>query len=146
MNSTDYKIAMVIAERGSAWESWVETLRLRYGADDVCLIVQQPGESVADMATRVRKRVQALQPYETLTHAVVVSGGRTDNDAVSARSLAIRAIVAPMVKAGGGDVILASNTKDRFSMMGLASTVASMIRGTGVSIQPAAQVAFAQVA
>lgn len=139
MNPTLYTLAMVIAERGSDWESWVDQLRRE--ADDVCLIVQQPGETVAELAARVRQRVDALQPYEALGKAVVVSGGRVDQDAVAARSLAIRAIVAPMVRAGHGNVVLASNAKDRFSMMGLASTVASMIRGTGVDIQPAAQLA-----
>lgn len=144
MNPTLYNLAMVIAERGSDWESWVD--QLRHDADDVCLIVQQPGESVSELATRVRQRVAALQPYETLSKAVVVSGGRVDQDAVAARSLAIRAIVAPMVRAGQGDVVLASNAKDRISMMGLASTVASMIRGTGVDIKPAAQRPLARVA
>ena len=139
MNPTLYTLAMVIAERGSDWESWVDQLRRE--ADDVCLIVQQPGETVSELATRVRQRVEAVQPYETLGKAVLVSGGRVDQDAVAARSLAIRAIVAPMVRAGQGNVVLASNAKDRFSMMGLASTVASMIRGTGVDIQPAAQLA-----
>ena len=144
MNPTLYTLAMVIAERGSDWESWVD--QLRHEADDVCLIVQQPGESVSELAARVRQRVAAIQPYETLSKAVLVSGGRVDQDAVAARSLAIRAIVAPMVRAGQGDVVLASNTKDRISMMGLASTVASMIRGTGVDIQPAAQRSLARVA
>ena len=52
----------------------------------------------------------------------------------------------PMVGAGHGNVVLASSTKDRISMMGLASTVASMIRGTGVQIVPAAQTALARFA
>lgn len=138
-NSPLYNLAMVIAERGSDWENWVD--QFRHDADDVCLIIQQPGETVSELATRVRKRVDAIQPYETLSQAVVVSGGRVDQEAVSARSLAIRAVVAPMVRAGHGNVVLASNAQDRISMMGLASTVASMIRGTGVEIQPAAQAA-----
>ncbi len=87
MNSTLYNLAMVIAERGSDWESWVD--QFRQDADDVCLIIQQPGETVSELATRVRKRVDAIQPYETLAQAVVVSGGRVDQEAVSARSVAI---------------------------------------------------------
>jgi hypothetical protein len=144
MNPTLYNLAMVIAERGSDWESWID--QLRHDADDVCLIIQQPGESVSELALRVRHRVDALRPYEKLSKVVVASGGRVDQDAVAARSLAIRAVVAPMVRAGHGDVVLASGAKDRISMMGLASTVASMIRGTGVDIQPAAQRPLARVA
>ena len=98
MNPTLYTLAMVIAERGSDWEAWVD--QLRQDADDVCLIIQQPGESVSELASRVRYRVDALQPYETLAKAVVVSGGRVDQDAVAARSLAIRAIVAPWCTRG----------------------------------------------
>lgn len=143
-NSPLYNLAMVIAERGSDWENWVD--QFRHDADDVCLIIQQPGETVSELATRVRKRVDAIQPYEALTQAVVVSGGRVDQEAVAARSLAIRAVVSPMVRAGQGSVVLASNAKDRISMMGLASTVASMIRGTGVEIVPAAQAAVARPA
>ena len=134
-----YNLAMVIAERGSDWGNCVD--QFRHDADDVCLIIQQPGETVSELATRVRKRVDAIQPYETLAQGVVGSGGRVDQEAVSARSLAIRAVVSPMVRAGHGNVVLASNPQDRISMMGLAPTVASMIRGTGVEIQPAAQTA-----
>ena len=89
-NSPLYNLAMVIAERGSDWENWVD--QFRHDADDVCLMIQQPGETVSELATRVRKRVDAIQPYEALTQAVVVSGGRVDQEAVAARSLAIRAV------------------------------------------------------
>lgn len=135
MNPTSSNIAMVIAERGSDWTRWVD--RLRNDETDVCMIMQQDGETVSQLASRVRHRVEELAEGETLSRAVIVGGGRTDADAVSARSLTIRALVAPMVQAGGGEVVLASSYKDRFSMMGLASTVASMLHGTGVQVAPA---------
>lgn len=132
-------VAMVIAEKGSAWTPWVE--RFRAQCDDVIVVLQERGETVGDLATRVRAKVEELEELEvSLRDAVIVGGGRIDADAMSARSLAIRAVVSPMVRASGGQLLLDSKGPDRYSMMGLASTVASMLRGTGVLVAPADQV------
>jgi hypothetical protein len=55
---------------------------------------------------------------------------------MTARSLTIRALVAPMVHAGTGRVYLGSVDQDRYSMLALASIVAENLRGTGVSVAP----------
>ena len=130
--NTSRTLAMIVAEHGSAWERWAD--QLRADGAEVCMFMQQPGESVKALAARVRSRVSELAPGDTIDQAVVVGGGRTDHAAISARALAIRAIVAPMVEAGRGKIVLAASPRDRFAMMGLASTVAPLVRGTGVDI------------
>jgi len=127
--------SLIVAERGSDWTPWVDVLRAQ--TPDCAVIVQQPGESVDALAVRVRSHVAALVDRGgEIRNAVLVGGGRTDADAISARSQAIRAIVAPMVSAAGGRLYLSSRAADRLAMMGLASVVAPMLEGTGVRVVP----------
>jgi len=127
--------SLIVAERGSDWTRWVDVLRAETPGCDV--IVQQPGESVGALSQRVRAHVASLvDGGGTLRNAVIVGGGRTDADAISARSQAVRAIVAPMVKAAGGRLFLSAGSPDRLAMMGLAGVVAPMLVGTGVTVLP----------
>ncbi|MEM1415004.1 MAG: hypothetical protein AAGH15_08900 [Myxococcota bacterium] len=129
--------SFVIAERGGDWATWVE--RFQRSTPDVAVVVQEPGESVGDLAMRVRARVAALEEDGgAVDQAVLVGGGRTDSEAISARSLVLRALTAPMVAAGAGIITLDGQGRDRYAMMALASTVSPMVMGTGVSIAPAA--------
>jgi hypothetical protein len=136
MTNQNSNVSMVVAERGSDWSSWAE--RFRKSCPEVVVMQQMRGETAADFVYRVRHRVTELdRAGHNLHEAAIVGGGRTDSDAMAARSLAIRALVAPMVRAGGGRVFLGSSHQDRFSMLALASTVAEMLRGTGVAVAPA---------
>ncbi len=128
-------VSMVVAERGSDWSGWAEALR--QGCPEVVVVQQATEESPSAFAQRVRSRVSELDSSgQTLREAVIVGGGRTDKDAMAARSLEIRALVSPMVRAGTGRVFLGSREQDKFSMLALASLVAEMLRGTGVSVAP----------
>lgn len=135
MHRTPDTTALVVAERGSDWTPWVDVMRR--GSPDVLVVLQQPGESVEALAHRVRVRVGAVvEGGGRLATAVIAGGGRTDDDAISARSHALRAIVAPMVTAAGGRIYLSARATDRFAMMGLAGAVAPMVEGTGVRVMP----------
>jgi hypothetical protein len=136
MTNQSTNVSMVIAERGSEWSSWAE--QLRKVCPEVVVMQQLKGETVATFAHRVRARVADLERAgRTLHEAAIVGGGRTDSDAMAARSLAIRALVSPMVRAGGGRVFLGNAGRDRYAMLGLASAAAEMLRGTGVAVAPA---------
>jgi hypothetical protein len=136
MTNQDTNVSMVVAERGSDWSGWAE--QLRKGCPEVVVMQQLKGETVAAFVHRVRTRVAEIdRSGRTLHEAAIVGGGRTDSDAMAARSLAIRALVSPMVHAGGGRVFLGSAGRDRYAMLGLASAAAEMLRGTGVAVAPA---------
>lgn len=128
--------ALIVAERGSESLPWID--RFRGETSEVVLVQQQKNESTAAFASRVRNRVAELEADGySLTRAVIAGAGRMDKAVLQARSLVIRAIVGPMVRAGGGELVLDSTGPDRFSMQGLAMSVAEMLRGTGVALVPA---------
>ncbi len=137
-------VSLVVAERGEGWEPnwtyWVE--RFSTGTPDVIVVLQEPGESVETLSQRVRARVVDLEESgRTLARAVIVGSGNPDHTALSARSLAIKAIVAPMVEQGHGTLLLDGEGADRFRMMALASTVAQMVRNTGVTVTSTERIA-----
>jgi hypothetical protein len=101
----------------------------------VVVVLQHKGESVSQLALRVRTQLAEVAASKAiLSQAVVAGGGRTDHDALSARSLVIRAIASEMARSGGGQVVLDDAHADRHSMAALASTIQMLIHGTGVSV------------
>lgn len=138
-------VTIVVGERGSDWSAWAE--RLREQGAHVEVLVQHREESPSGLAMRVRNNIAQIEnDGRRLERAVIAGGGRTDRDAVAARSLAIRAMAAEMVKHGSGEVLLDDIGEDRFSMRALAVTVSEMVRGTGVSISHVVEPELANVA
>ncbi len=134
MESGAKRVSLIAAEMGGYWAPWAE--RLGAGTPDVVQVVQQAGEKLSQFALRIRTRVAELgRQGIAVDQAVLVGGGRTDADALSARSLAIRAVAAEMARQGGGIVLLDDSGADRYSMAGLAATVAPLVYGTGVRIE-----------
>jgi len=129
--------AMIIAERGAPWAPWAE--RFRALGPDVVVVLQHVGEPIADLAARVRARLVELEAAgQAPQRAVLVGGGRVDRDALSARSLTLRAVASSMARTGGGSVVLDDAGADRYSMAALAATVSMLVRGTGVTVDHAA--------
>ena len=136
MTPPTHSVAMIVAETGGAWHPWVD--RFREITPDVVLVLQQVGESLSELAMRVRGRVAELERDGlSLEQSVLVGGGRTDREALAARSLAIRAMATGMASQGGGRVMLEDAGPDRFSMAAIAATVADLVVGTGVTVQHA---------
>jgi len=133
MSTDSRNSSIVVAEHGSRWAPWAE--RFRMDGPDVVVILQRRGESSAKLPLRVRGRPAELgREGRPPARAVVVGGGRTDADALSARSLTIRSIAAEMANNGGGTLMLDDAGADRFSMAALAATVAELTRGSGVVV------------
>jgi len=144
MTVPTHNVSMIVAENGGAWTPWVD--RFREITPDVVLVLQQVGESLSELAMRVRGRVTELEREGlSLEQAVLVGGGRTDREALAARSLAIRAMATGMASQGGGRVTLEDAGTDRFSMAAIAATVSDLVAGTGVTVQHGAD-EVAQVA
>ena len=145
MDLQDQRTAIVVAEHGSAWRRWVE--RFRVGTPDLVVFAQRDGEELLDLALRVRTGVQAMQDEGMgICRAVVAGGDRVDAEALSARALAIRALVGPMVREGEGTVILDGVGSGATGMAALATTVAAQVHGTGVLVTSPALEALLDVA
>ncbi|MFW5877094.1 MAG: hypothetical protein ACOCXM_10180 [Myxococcota bacterium] len=127
--------SLVIAERESAWDRWVDPSD--GGATAPVLLVQEGAESSADFAQRVRSHVASLESTGEMPPRAVLVGGRQHDGALSSRSLMIRAIAHGLATAGGGDLWLDSHGSDRYTMRALADTVSDMVRGSGVAVQHA---------
>jgi len=139
------RTAIVVAEHGSAWRGWVD--RFRVGTPDVVVIRQHDDEGLLDLALRVRTEMQALtESGVDIARAVVAGGDRVDPEAISARALAIKALVAPMVSEGEGTLILDGVGSGATGMAALATTVAAQVNGTGVLVTSPALEAIAAVA
>lgn len=126
-------VSLVVAERGVDWGLWVE--RFQTGTPDVVVIAQRPGETIGQLSQRVRERVEALESSgHQVARAVIAGAGGPAASTLAARHSTIKAIVAPMVKQCQGTLLLDGQGSDRFSMTALATTVATMVRGTGVKV------------
>ncbi len=129
----DSPLSLVVAERGADWPRWAE--RFEAGTPNVVVVAQKDNEDLSGLSHRVRERLAELSAEDQeVTRAVIVGGGARDSAAMAARHSTIKAIVAPMVALGRGTLILDASGPDRFCMAALASTVASMVRGTGVKV------------
>ena len=145
MDLEQRQTAIVVAERGSAWRRWVE--RFRVGTPDVVVFAQRDDEGLLDLALRIRSDVQALQAEGiSLSRAVIAGSDRVDPEAISARALTVKALVAPMVADGEGTVILDGTGSGAMGMAALATTVAAQVQGTGVLVTSPALDAIANVA
>lgn len=136
-------VSLVVAERGSPWESWVD--RFSTGTPDVVVVLQEHGEGPDQLASRVRAQVASFEGRgATLARAVIVAG-EADASTLAARALAVKTIVAPMVALGEGTLILDGNQADRFGMRALADTVSMQLAGSGVTVRATVD-SFAHVA
>ncbi len=129
------KLALLVAERDGDWSGWVEPLRAE--SDDVIVVVQRRDENASEFATRVRERVHRLRLEGELAAAALVGGSTWDDATLSSRSLMVRAIVTPMVSAGGGRVFLDGGVRSgrgRYAMAALASVVEDQLARTGVDV------------
>lgn len=145
MKTTGKHVSLIAAEKGAEWAPWVERFRTR--APDVAVVLQQVGEKLPEFAARIRARMGELEAEGvTVVQAVLASGGRTDPEALLARSVAIRAMAAAMARCGGGDVMLDDAGHDRYSMAALAATVTPLVSGTGVRVVHRREQALPQVA
>lgn len=126
------KTALLVAEREGDWGAWVDPLREQ--SDDVAVILQRRGETPAELATRVRARVEELQGGGAdIVAATLVGGASFDDKTIAARASIVRAIVGPMVSTGGGNLYLdggASAGRGRHAMQALASALEDQIGQT----------------
>jgi len=130
MDASD-EIRVVVAERGGDWAAHAD----ERGGMPSLLLLQQPEERIEEFVARVRDKLsRVVTGGRRIREAAIVGGGRADLAAMSARSLMIRLLTAPMIAAGGGRVSLVSAGPERLGMLGLLTTVQPMLEGSHVHL------------
>jgi hypothetical protein len=103
MQSSKSQATMVVIEFSAAWPRW-----LKPGAGDMALVAQHYEGAPASLVTQVASRTTRLEAVGwQMKTLVLVSNGRTDPDAVAARSVLTRSLLARMRQKGGGSMVLA---------------------------------------
>lgn len=103
MQSPTSKATMVVIEFSASWPRW-----LKPGAGDMALVAQHYEGAPSSLVTQVASRTARLEAVGwRMSTLVLVSNGRTDPDAVAARSVLARGLVARMRQKGGGSLVLA---------------------------------------
>lgn len=94
---------MVVIEFSATWPRW-----LKPGAGDMALVAQHYEGAPASLVTQVASRTARLEAVGwQMGTLVLVSNGRTDPEAVAARSVLARSLLARMRQRGGGSMVLA---------------------------------------
>ena len=102
MQPSKSQATMVVIEFSAAWPRW-----LKPGAGDMALVAQHYEGAPASLVTQVASRTSRLEAVGwQMKTLVLVSNGRTDPDAVAARSVLTRSLLARMRQKGGGTMVL----------------------------------------
>lgn len=126
---------MVVAEHGSDWAPWAE--RLRNPAGDLLVVLQQAGEPVAELAGRVRERLERVQSAGRRLDRAVIVAGIGGEGTLPGRTQVVRALTHGLQDGGGGELVLDGHDSDRFTMRAIAQAVAESMRGSGVRVRHA---------
>jgi hypothetical protein len=121
-------MAVLIAERDSEWQGWVDALRAV--ADCVRVIAQRPNESASAFAARVRSEMQ--RSTDVIDHAVLAGGLGCDPEVLAARTLMVHALTSRM--ADKSRLHLDGNRRTGFAMEALAQIVSDQLQASGVEV------------
>jgi hypothetical protein len=128
MNQLQNQSLMVVIEFSAAWPRW-----LKPESGDMVLVAQHYEGHPSSLLTQVASRTTRLEAVGWRMHALVlVSNGRTDPDAVAARSVLSRGLLARMRARGGGSLVLAMDDK-------CGRRAASQLRALAASLDPVIQ-------
>lgn len=95
--------SLVVIEFSAAWPRW-----LKPDAGDMAIVAQHYEGAPASLLTQVASRMTRFDAVGWYMRTLIlVSNGRTDPDAVAARSVLSRGLLARMRHSGGGTLILA---------------------------------------
>lgn len=124
---------ILVEEDAMAFEPPQATDVTEQAALEVVMLVQSPGEAGADFVDRTLRRVAALERADrTITEAVIAAGPHHDKALVDTRTLNARSVLAHMVRAGRGEIVLmagAAPQEERHEFLALAGTLACEATG-----------------
>lgn len=124
MQATYWRRAtLVIIEYGGSWPSWLSP-----DSGDMAVVAQHYEGPAGSLLTQVASRLTRLEGMGWRCESIVlVSNGRSDSDALAARSVLARGLLARLAQARSGRLVLSLNgaksTRAVHCLVGLASAL-----------------------
>jgi hypothetical protein len=123
---------LVVAENGSAHESWMDIGRDE--RDEAVAIFQHAGESGSEFARRATARIGRLRDDQFRPRrAIFALQSRSSEGGLTARALIARALVAAVCSAGGTELVLAGHSRftdsERHELLGLVEALNLSLAG-----------------
>ena len=130
---------LVVIEFGALWPRWLDPSHL----GDIAVVAQHYEGAPHSMVTQVENRLTRLVESQWLIEsAILVSNGRTDLEALGARSMLARGLLAHLKKTGGRRLVLAVSPErgERAckTLSALADTLQSGALESGIALLLAA--------
>ncbi len=131
-------LSVVVLELGSTWPPWLAEYQKH--APNSIVIAQSAGESGADFAQRITRKMDEIAARDALIHAgLLVCNGALDADSVASRQRICSALLHVMLVKQHGELVLAGDTtandQVRQALFALAGTLCDELRGTQVSVR-----------
>ncbi len=126
---------LVVIEFSASWPKWLKPTR----GGDMAVVAQHYEGHPSSLVTQVASRTTRLEAVGWhLDSMVLVSSGRTDPDAVAARSVLARGLLARMKSKGHGELVLTvderAGKRARHNLDALAGALQASCRGTQISL------------
>lgn len=126
------RLALLVSETGSPWQGWPTDLRRC--ADEVIVLAQHPGESLQELAHRVRSGL-ASTPGLVVAAAMVTSGDWS-RDSLAARLNIFQSFVPRMIDTQASKIFLDGVRDDNssYGLAALASVLQEQLAGSPIKI------------
>lgn len=137
MRANDQSASIIVMEYGSRWP--VAVVQEQPDAASVTAIVQQPDELAATLKQRAIRRVAAIGSRGAALQSGILScNENADEETWASRALIARAMLASIISAGQGQLILSAHRgisyQARSGLVALAEALRSVLGGTQVSV------------
>lgn len=132
---TRQNATLVVIEFGGSWPRWLEPSR----PGEMAVVAQHYEGEPGSLVTQVASRITKLEATGwQLGSTILVANQRTDSEAFAARAVLARGLLARLVRAGGGELVLTvderSGGRARQELTGLAAALDIDAVGRGVSV------------
>jgi NAD(P)-dependent dehydrogenase (short-subunit alcohol dehydrogenase family) len=143
-----HNVALVVAERGANWSSWMERFRTLPAMDEsvrVLAVVQREHEDAHALGARVRRKLRDLHTQGCAVKSAVLVGGQVwSPDVLAGRASCVRTLASHMAEQGHGKLLLdaglatdatdAVYSESSHAMTALAHMVSDEVKHTDVRV------------
>lgn len=138
MVEPETKVALVLMEAGTPWPKYVADIRGR--ASSAVVEAQQPSEALTEFSSRVVIRLQRLaQKRVSIPVAVLVVNERSDFEATTVRYRTARAVLAEMLRAGEGELVIVAEEhvpeELRHELVAFAGSLCDGLGGSRIGVR-----------
>ena len=131
-------LSVVVLELGSSWPPWLAEYQKH--APNSMVIAQSAGESGAEFAQRIARKMDEIGAHDSAIHAgLLVSNGALDAASIAARERICSHLLRVMLQKQRGELVLAADVTAgddiRHELFALAGTLCDDLRGSAVSVR-----------